>query len=696
MKRVLAALIGLSMLALFSLILARSIQAEAPTRLPAVPKPNPDSHQLTTDNAVVDTRYSVSATPSECTLSYTYTTSTGSIVPATSLVPGSQCNRCIVPLTFPFPVTLYGQSYITANVSNYGNLQFTSADSSTTSCPMPSPQLGPALFPYWYDGVYTSWPEPCMGSNGLPCGVYTSVSGSAPNRLFYVEWRALLFGSNHETVDYEIRFHENSDHFEFVYGVGVMFGYNTVIGVQDGGAHFTEYACNVVGSYQNEEISWTPVYAPGCEPTVTPTPTITTTATNTPTPTATFSPYCAIVINDSITNSDPTQAGILNFVHTPTVCQYPQRPSPGNADSTPRHVKRYFFHNPFGSFSFQCVNIRLDSACSGNLFSVAYMNGDYTGDLGDPVVGSGSYDIDIFRGTDIVFTVVEVTPNSGCDDFTLTITPQNQCLTTPTITITPTPTAPTTATPISTTQTATFTATASATAMPSSTTPGATVTAMPSSTILTATATPSRTTLTTTPTATACTIDFTDVPVGSTFYPFVHCLACLGIMQGYPDGTYRPGSEVTRGQAAKILANSAGYNDVIPPTRQTFNDVPPGSTFWLYIERIALHNAINGYPCDGAGEPCPGTYYRPQNNLTRGQIAKITAITAGYNDPIPPTRQTFSDVPLSSTFWLYIERVALHGVVGGYPDNTYRPQNPVTRGQIAKIAANAFFPGCGD
>jgi hypothetical protein len=180
----------------------------------------------------------------------------------------------------------------------------------------------------------------------------------------------------------------------------------------------------------------------------------------------------------------------------------------------------------------------------------------------------------------------------------------------------------------------------------------------------------------------------------STFYAFVHCLACRGIIIGYSDGTFRPNNDVTRGQAAKIVANSAGYNETIPPTQQTFNDVPPDSTFWVYIERVALHGAISGYSCGGEGEPCPGRYFRPTNNMTRGQLAKVDATAAGYNEAIPPTQQTFNDVPPDSTFWVYIERVALHEVVSGYSDGTFRPGNNVTRGQTSKIVANTFFPGC--
>lgn len=189
-------------------------------------------------------------------------------------------------------------------------------------------------------------------------------------------------------------------------------------------------------------------------------------------------------------------------------------------------------------------------------------------------------------------------------------------------------------------------------------------------------------------------ITFTDVPVGSTFYPYIECLACKGILTGYQDGTFRPASDITRGQGAKILANSVGYDEVIPTTQQTFQDVPVGSTFWVYVERAVLHGAFSGYACGGPSEPCPGTYFRPDNSITRGQLAKVDAILAGYADSIPSTQQTFSDVAPDSTFWVYIERVALHGIVNGYADGTFRPGNNITRGHAAKVASLTFFPEC--
>jgi hypothetical protein len=77
------------------------------------------------------------------------------------------------------------------------------------------------------------------------------------------------------------------------------------------------------------------------------------------------------------------------------------------------------------------------------------------------------------------------------------------------------------------------------------------------------------------------------------------------------------------------VSNAAGFQE--PVSGQTFEDVPPGSTFYDFIERLASRSIMGGYPCGGAGEPCvpPGNlpYFRPNNNATRGQTSKIVANT---------------------------------------------------------------------
>jgi hypothetical protein len=206
----------------------------------------------------------------------------------------------------------------------------------------------------------------------------------------------------------------------------------------------------------------------------------------------------------------------------------------------------------------------------------------------------------------------------------------------------------------------------------------------------------------------SCPTQFTDVLPDNPFYTFVRCLACRTILSGYADNTFRPGNNVTRGQLSKIVANSAGFGETY--TAQTFQDVPLDHPFYIFIERLASRGIIAGYTCGGPGEPCvpPGDrpYFRPGNNVTRGQTSKITAIAKGLPNP-PSGQQTFQDVPETATFWPWIEALAATGAISGYTcggpgepcvppgDRPYfRPNNDVTRGQSSKIVASTFFPNC--
>jgi Kelch motif/Galactose oxidase, central domain/S-layer homology domain len=292
---------------------------------------------------------------------------------------------------------------------------------------------------------------------------------------------------------------------------------------------------------------------------------------------------------------------------------------------------------------------------------------------------------------------------------TATATSTNTALGTMTVTATATPTGPTvTGTPPSATSTSTATI-------------GTTATSTATSVLATTTGTPPTATttsvLTSTATTTACSIQFTDVPVGSTFYDNIRCLACRGIINGYPcggpgepcdgnnDPYFRPGNPVSRGQLSKIVSNSAGFSDTQPD--QLFEDVPVGSTFHDFIGRLAIRGYISGYPCGGPGEPCgPANlpYFRPNNNASRGQISKIDSNAAAFNDT--PSGQQFEDVLTGSTYYTYTYRLVTRNIMSGYPCGGagepcgpanlpyFRPNNNATRGQTSKIVSNTFFPDC--
>jgi hypothetical protein len=203
---------------------------------------------------------------------------------------------------------------------------------------------------------------------------------------------------------------------------------------------------------------------------------------------------------------------------------------------------------------------------------------------------------------------------------------------------------------------------------------------------------------------------FTDVPQGSPYYEFVECLYCRGAINGYEDNTFRPNVLTTRGQIAKIVALAFAFGES-DPANNKFADVPKGSTFYRYIEAIASRNIISGYSCSpgSALEPCDDQgrpYFRPGNNVTRGQLSKIVVIAGqqAFGWTLVSRSEedrSFSDVYPGSAFYPFIETAFCHNMIGGYPcggpgetcDSQnrayFREGTNATRGQISKIVCTA-------
>ena len=210
----------------------------------------------------------------------------------------------------------------------------------------------------------------------------------------------------------------------------------------------------------------------------------------------------------------------------------------------------------------------------------------------------------------------------------------------------------------------------------------------------------------------ACTVAFADVDTGNPFYAFIRWMACRGYVSGYTcggpgepcnatrDPYFRPAATVTRAQLMKMLVLAAGWVIQLP-TSATFADVGSGSPFYPFVETGAANGVISGYACGGPGEPCDPQrrpYFRPYNNITRGQLAKVIALARNYpilNPPVP----TFADVPAGHPFFGFVEAIYAQGIISGYacggpgepcPGRYFRPGGSATRGQVTKFVTLAY------
>ena len=105
--------------------------------------------------------------------------------------------------------------------------------------------------------------------------------------------------------------------------------------------------------------------------------------------------------------------------------------------------------------------------------------------------------------------------------------------------------------------------------------------------------------------------DFTDVKAGSWYNTAVSTLVDMGILKGYPDGTFRPDASITRAEFAAIAARFDS-TDITGKTA-TFTDI---ATSWAKadIERTAILGWVEGYP-DGS--------FRPDSSITRAEAVTL-------------------------------------------------------------------------
>jgi len=189
-------------------------------------------------------------TPATCS-TYIFSTGSDQIVPGTTDT-GNHTDDGDTPVALPFAFTLYNQTFNSVNVNSNGRLDFVCVNEpggfGSTCLPAP-PNICPfdyTIFSPWSDYRTDVVGEGCANfASG--CGIFTSVSGSAPNRVFNIEWRVVYFADHNQTANFEARLYENDPdkRFDLVFGT-IQPGSDQlyVSGVQGPSNTFTQDFCD--------------------------------------------------------------------------------------------------------------------------------------------------------------------------------------------------------------------------------------------------------------------------------------------------------------------------------------------------------------------------------------------------------------------------------------------------------------------
>ena len=140
---------------------------------------------------------------------------------------------------------------------------------------------------------------------------------------------------------------------------------------------------------------------------------------------------------------------------------------------------------------------------------------------------------------------------------------------------------------------------------------------------------------------------------------------------GYPDGTFGPGLNMTRAEAAQMFYNLLVDQDVEAPS--AFDDVPEGAWYAEPVNVMAKLSIVEGVGADK---------FEPNREITR---AEFTAMAMRFAEGETGGKNIFSDVDEDDWFYDVVVDSIKYGWIEGYPDGTFRPANLITREEVTTI-----------
>lgn len=153
-------------------------------------------------------------------------------------------------------------------------------------------------------------------------------------------------------------------------------------------------------------------------------------------------------------------------------------------------------------------------------------------------------------------------------------------------------------------------------------------------------------------------------------------LVAQGCISGYPDGSFRPDSTITRAEFATVLVKTFEFEH---NSGKTFADT---AAHWAkdYIATAAANGLVNGYTDDAFG---------PDDLITREQMA-VMIVKAAKLAPSAEKAQFADSSGISGWAGEAIATATKNGLMRGYSDNTVRPGGNATRAEAVTVIINAL------
>lgn len=175
---------------------------------------------------------------------------------------------------------------------------------------------------------------------------------------------------------------------------------------------------------------------------------------------------------------------------------------------------------------------------------------------------------------------------------------------------------------------------------------------------------------------------FSDVSASFWGYQAISSLAGQGIVSGYPDGTFKPDNQITRAEFCAIMDKVLNLAPYTPQT-STFTDVNTTAWYDQAVETAVYAGIVKGY---GNGT------FLPNDPISRQEIACVLIQALGKSQLAEANANAVTkftdDQSIASWSRGFVYETLQQGIINGYPDSTFKPDNETTRAEACAMVSN--------
>jgi len=167
-------------------------------------------------------------------------------------------------------------------------------------------------------------------------------------------------------------------------------------------------------------------------------------------------------------------------------------------------------------------------------------------------------------------------------------------------------------------------------------------------------------------------IFFPDVPLNAFYKSELIRLAEQKIINGYPDGTFKPNQTINRSELLKI-AMTAGNFEIVTTKIKKYTDIDDKEWFNPYVQTATKNGIIKGYD-DGS--------FKPANLINRAEAIKIIIISLVSAENINCIQgSNYNDVNKNDWFYSYVCQAEQLGILDRI-NNNFEPGKQITRAEV--------------